>query len=77
MSSQINNQNQNYEALCTQWEQFSLADPSPEKIIKNAHDDDIHGLISLSNTDFVSGSKDQSLKRWTAEGDLTRSQNLY
>jgi WD40 repeat protein len=30
----------------------------------NAHDDDIHALMKLSNDTFVSGSKDNSLKLW-------------
>lgn len=32
--------------------------------ISNAHQDDIHGLIPFSETSFISGSKDTTLKVW-------------
>ncbi len=36
-------------------------------IIQQAHKDDIHGIISVGN-DFITGSKDGSLKRWSFKG---------
>jgi len=44
----------------------------PLKIIRNAHDDDIHGFVSTAPGFFVSGSKDNSLKMWTINGDFVQ-----
>ena len=48
---------------------------SPIRTIFNAHNDDIHGLISLPNEQFVSGSKDQTLKIWDWEGHCLQTIN--
>jgi WD40 repeat protein len=42
----------------------------PLKIVRNAHDDDIHGLLLIAPDLFVSGSKDNSLKMWNGHGEL-------
>lgn len=39
------------------------------KDVHKAHFDDVHGLIRLSDTRFVSGSKDTTLKIWNEKGD--------
>lgn len=39
-------------------------------VIKKAHLDDIHALKKLSDGTFVSGSKDNSLYKWSERGDL-------
>lgn len=39
-------------------------------VVKNAHRDDIHGMISVSTDTFVTGSKDGSLKLWNTAGKL-------
>ncbi len=46
--------------------------PIPRKthVIENAHTDDIHGLIKVSENCFASGSKDGSLKVWDLSGRL-------
>lgn len=36
----------------------------PIRVLKNAHDDDIHGFLKLSTGVFVSGSKDNTVKLW-------------
>ncbi len=43
------------------------------KNVHNAHFDDIHGLIRLSDDRFVSGSKDTTLKIWSKDGDLIQT----
>jgi hypothetical protein len=37
-------------------------------VIRNAHQDDIHGFVSIAPDVFVSGSKDNSLKMWNING---------
>lgn len=44
----------------------------PLKVTLNAHQDDIHGLLPLSNRTLISGSKDGCLKQWDHEGNLVR-----
>ena len=41
-------------------------------VIKNAHRDDIHGMIRLGNHQFVTGSKDGCLKIWDDKGNLVK-----
>jgi WD40 repeat protein len=41
-------------------------------VVKNAHRDDIHGMISVGVDNFVTGSKDGSLKLWSTAGKLVR-----
>ena len=41
-------------------------------IVKNAHWDDIHALKLLSDGTIVSGSKDNSLIKWSQEGELIK-----
>lgn len=41
-----------------------------EGSVRGAHWDDIHGLRSLSDGTFISGSKDSSLYKWDREGHL-------
>jgi WD40 repeat protein len=40
--------------------------------VSNAHWDDIHGLKLLSDGTFISGSKDNTIRKWTLEGELKR-----
>ncbi|MEI6242503.1 MAG: hypothetical protein WCP39_03755 [Chlamydiota bacterium] len=50
---------------------MSLAASTPQGLpirIVPAHDDDIHGLLQLSNGTMITGSKDCTLKAWTHEG---------
>ncbi len=55
---------------------ISLVESLPEEpihpldIISNAHQDDIHGMIS-SRSGFITGSKDTTVKMWKADGSLT------
>jgi len=42
------------------------------RLVADAHWDDIHALKKLSDGTFVSGSKDGSLHKWSANGDLVR-----
>lgn len=44
--------------------------PSCVRIISRAHLDDIHALKKLSDGTFISGSKDNSLYKWSQEGEL-------
>ena len=39
------------------------------RVISNAHVDDIHTLTKLSDQTFISGSKDNSLVKWSFEGE--------
>lgn len=41
--------------------------------VSNAHKDDIHGIIQLSDGTFVTGSKDGSLKKWDFAQKIVRS----
>lgn len=50
------------------------AEIRPFRTIENSHRDDIHGFLSLSATDFVSGSKDNTMKIWSKEtGELRKT----
>lgn len=46
--------------------------PRLVKVINNAHFDNIHGLKLLSDGTFVSGSKDNTLRKWSRNGDIVR-----
>lgn len=54
--------------------QESVTGSVPElmHIIHNAHFDDIHALRKLSDGTFVSGSKDNSIYKWSQEGELLK-----
>lgn len=41
-------------------------------VVHNAHWDDIHSLKSLSDGTFVSGSKDNTLRKWNQEGIVVK-----
>lgn len=45
---------------------------SPDLVVRNVHQDDIHGFISISPEFFVSGSKDNTLKMWNVNGELVQ-----
>lgn len=49
---------------------------NPVKKIKNAHYDDVHGLINLGPDSFVSGSKDGTVKVWDHEGTTLQARRL-
>ncbi len=40
------------------------------KLIKRAHEDDIHGMIKLLSEEIVTGSKDASMKIWDSKGSV-------
>lgn len=42
------------------------------KTINNAHQDDVHALIKLSDRTFISGSKDGCLRKWDFTGKLVK-----
>jgi WD40 repeat protein len=45
------------------------------KVIQNAHQDDIHGFLKIGPTQFVSGSKDNTVKLWDcAKNEVERLQ---
>lgn len=46
--------------------------PKVLTIIKNAHWDDIHALKLLSDGTFISGSKDNTLRKWNDRGEVVR-----
>jgi len=41
-------------------------------VIKRAHWDDIHALKLLSDGTFISGSKDNTLRKWSQNGDVVK-----
>lgn len=45
------------------------------RVVKNAHADDIHGILGLRCLPgtFLTGSKDTTLKLWSSEGDALRT----
>lgn len=42
------------------------------KTIRGVHQDDIHGIIKLSDQTLITGSKDGSLKKWDLDGNLLK-----
>ncbi len=74
----INLQNTELDFITEPLEKLDLNAPSQTlnltakrvSMVKNAHADDIHGMISLGNHQFVTGSKDGSLKIWNDQGKL-------
>lgn len=46
--------------------------PHPVQVIRQAHQDDIHGFLSISSSHFVSGSKDCTLKMWSVDGSFIK-----
>jgi WD40 repeat protein len=44
----------------------------PLAVIRNVHQDDVHGLLPLNNATFISGSKDGCLKQWDYTGRLVK-----
>lgn len=50
--------------------QASVYMPELINVIHNAHMDDIHCLIPLADGTFISGSKDNAIKKWAPSGDL-------
>ena len=48
----------------------------PLYTLRNAHEDDVHGLIRLSDTSFVSGSKDTSIHMWNDKFEKERSLDM-
>ncbi len=50
------------------------AEVRPFLRVENSHRDDIHGFLPLSQTTFVSGSKDNTMKVWSKEtGELKQT----
>lgn len=45
----------------------------PLLLVKNAHQDDIHGMLQVGENEFVTGSKDGSIKMWNSAGKLLRN----
>ncbi len=63
----------NVEDLVEQMSSLSTAEvPELLHIIHDAHMDDIHCLIRLSDGTFVSGSKDNCLYKWNSRGELVK-----
>lgn len=50
-----------------------LLTPKVAQSIANAHWDDIHDLKLLPNGSFISGSKDNCILRWSANGELEQA----
>lgn len=48
-----------------------IKSPTFPKLIKNAHSDDIHGMIKLPTGEIITGSKDASIKVWDVNGSNT------
>lgn len=46
--------------------------PKVLTVVKNAHWNDIHALKLLSDGTFVSGSKDNTLRKWNQNGEVVR-----
>lgn len=46
--------------------------PQKVQVIRNVHNDDIHGLLPLRDRTFITGSKDGSLKKWDFNGELVK-----
>jgi len=56
--------------------EFGTIQATKEKVIKNVHLDDIHGLI-LSGKNIISGSKDNMLRMWDLEGKYIQPLRPY
>ncbi len=54
------------DALSQKFQTMGLASPNqaPTLLLKNAHQDDIHGLLGVAPGIFASGSKDNTVKLW-------------
>lgn len=53
-------------------DRISTDPPELLHVIHNAHLDDIHSLVKLSDGTFVSGSKDNSMYKWDQDGKLVK-----
>lgn len=51
----------------------TVGTPGQRLVVRNVHQDDIHGMIRVGPTTFVTGSKDGALKLWNDEGELVKS----
>lgn len=69
-----------YAAMAKGMSQISLSDKkgvqeqkaeyAALRLIRDVHEDDVHALARVNEGSFVSGSKDGSVKKWSAEAEL-------